>query len=59
MTNAVSEFSKVLDKKIIPPLRQVLKGRALVHVTPPQGFGISSVDWGKITEMSDGYGADR
>lgn len=55
MTNAIVEFSKQLDKKIVSPLRQVLKGRQLVHVTPPAGFGVTSVDWGKITEMSAGY----
>lgn len=55
MTNAITQFSKKLDEKIVDPLRQVLKGRELVHVTAPQGFGVSSVDWGKITEMSSGY----
>src|SRR5512141_62478 len=55
MTNAIAEFSKKIDQKLVNPLRLVLKGRQLVSVTPPQGFGISSVDWGKITEMSDGY----
>lgn len=54
MTNPLAEFSKKLDEKLIPPLRQVLKGRKYVYVTPPQGFGITSVDWGKITEMSGG-----
>lgn len=55
MTNAYDEFSKKLDEKIVEPLRQVNKGRRLVYVTPPQGFGVTSVDWGKMTEMSDGY----
>lgn len=54
MVNALAEFSKKVDEKIVPPLRQVLKGRKYVHVTPPQGFGITNVDWGKITEMSGG-----
>lgn len=54
MVNALAEFSKKIDEKIVPPLRQVLKGRKYVHVTPPQGFGITNVDWGKITEMSGG-----
>lgn len=54
MTNALATFSKALDDKLVPPLRQVLKGRQLVYVTQPKGFGITSVDWGKITEVSDG-----
>ena len=54
MTNALATFSKALDDKLVPPLRQVLKGRQLVYVTQPKGFGITSVDWGKITEISDG-----
>jgi uncharacterized linocin/CFP29 family protein len=55
MTNAIATFSRKLDEKLVNPLRQVLKGRQLVHVTPPQGFGVSSVDWGTIAEMSEGY----
>jgi len=47
-------YTKAIDKKLVQPLRQVLIGRQLVHVTPPKGFGISSVDWSTITEMSDG-----
>jgi len=54
MVNALTEFSKKLDEKLVSPLRQVLKGRKLVSVTSPQGFGITNVDWGKITEMSGG-----
>ncbi len=54
MTNPLAEFSKKIDSKLVEPLRKVLKGRKLVHVTPPQGFGITNVSWGKITEMSGG-----
>lgn len=54
MTNAIAEFSKKIDEKLVDPLRQVLKGRTLVYVTPPQGFEISNVEWGKIIEMSEG-----
>lgn len=54
MTNALATFSKALDEKLVPPLRQVLKGRQLVYTTQPKGFGITSVDWGKITEIGDG-----
>lgn len=50
----VQTFSKKVDDKLIDPLRRTLIGRRLVPVTPPVGFGISSVDWSKITEMSDG-----
>lgn len=54
MTNALATFSKEMDDKLVSPLRQVLKGRQLVYVTAPKGFGVKSVDWGKITEVSDG-----
>lgn len=54
MTNAIATFSKELDNKLVDPLRQVLKGRQLVYVTAPKGFGVTSVDWGKITEIGDG-----
>jgi uncharacterized linocin/CFP29 family protein len=54
MTNALATFSKAIDNELVDPLRQVLKGRQLVYVTEPKGFGVTSVDWGKITEMSDG-----
>ena len=30
MTNAIAEFSKKIDEKLVDPLRQVLKGRTLV-----------------------------
>ena len=55
MTNALATFSKKVESQLVDPLRQVNIGRKLVYVTPAQGFGISSVDWGKITEMSEGY----
>jgi uncharacterized linocin/CFP29 family protein len=54
MTNAIAEFSKKIDDKLVEPLRQVNKGRTLVHTTDPQGFEISNVEWGKIIEMSEG-----
>ena len=43
-----------IDKKLVDPLRRVLIGRQLVHVTDPAGFGVSAVNWSKITEMSAG-----
>ena len=55
MTNALATFSKKVEAELVDPLRQVNIGRKLVYVTPEQGFGITSVDWGKITEMSEGY----
>lgn len=55
MTNALATFSKKVESQLVDPLRQINIGRKLVYVTPAQGFGISSVDWGKITEMSEGY----
>lgn len=54
MTNALATYSKEVDDKLVSPLRQVLKGRKLVKVTEEKGFGITSVDWGKITEISEG-----
>ncbi len=54
MVNALATFSKDMDSKLVDPLRNVLKGRKLVYVTPAKGFGITSVDWGKITDVSDG-----
>lgn len=47
-------FTKEIDKELVPPLRQVLKGRTLVHVTEPKGFHITKVEWSKILEMSEG-----
>ncbi|MGI6124680.1 MAG: encapsulin [Acetivibrionales bacterium] len=55
MTNALATFSKKIESQLVDPLRQINIGRKLVYVTPAQGFGISSVEWGKITEMSEGY----
>jgi uncharacterized linocin/CFP29 family protein len=54
MTNPLAEFSKKIDERLVDPLRKVLKGRRLVYVTDPQGFGITNVSWGKIIEMSGG-----
>ncbi|MCS3924411.1 encapsulin [Methanosalsum natronophilum] len=54
MVNALATFSKEIDMKLVEPLRRVLKGRRLVHVTEPKGFGITSVDWGQIIDLSDG-----
>lgn len=53
--NAVERFSEFLDDKIVPPLRIALKGRKLVHVTTPQGFGITNVSWGTASDMSGGH----
>jgi uncharacterized linocin/CFP29 family protein len=55
MVNAFESYSKDVDKELVPPLRNILDGRKLVYVTAPKGFGVTSVDWGKITEMSSGY----
>lgn len=55
MTNALATFSKKMDSQLVEPLKNVTIGRKLVPVTAPQGFGVSSVDWGKITGMSGGY----
>lgn len=54
MVNPLESFNKEIDKEIIQPLRNVTIGRKLVYVTAPKGFGISSVDWGKIADMSAG-----
>jgi len=51
---ALNEFAKYLDTKMVQPLRQVLVGRKLVTTTAPAGFGVASVEWATITEMSDG-----
>ena len=52
MTNALATFSKKIDSQLVEPLKNVTIGRKLVPVTAPQGFGISSVDWVKITVLS-------
>lgn len=55
MTNTtLQDLTTDIDKKLIDPLRRVLIGRQLVHVTPPAGFGVTAVNWSKITEMSAG-----
>ena len=59
MTNALATFSKKIDSQLVEPLKNVTIGRKLVPVTAPQGFGISSVDWGKITGLSGGYVSAR
>lgn len=50
----LQSFSKKIDAKLVEPLRRVLIGRQLVPLTPPVGFGVSSVEWSKVTEMSGG-----
>jgi len=50
----LQSFSKQVDKKLIEPLRRTLVGRRIVPVTSPVGFGTSSVEWSKITEMGKG-----
>jgi uncharacterized linocin/CFP29 family protein len=55
MTNAFATFSKAVDSELVPPLQNILDGRKLVYVTPAKGFGVTSVDWGKITDMAGGY----
>lgn len=50
----LQSFSKKVDATLIDPLRRTLVGRRLVPVTPPAGFGVSAVEWSKITEMSAG-----
>lgn len=50
----LQSFSKKIDAKLVEPLRRVLIGRQLVPLTPPAGFGVSSVEWSKVTEMSGG-----
>lgn len=50
----LQSFSKQIDAELVEPLRRVLVGRKLVPVTPPAGFGVSAVEWSKVTEMSAG-----
>jgi len=50
----LQSFSKKIDEQLIDPLRRTLTGRRLVPVLPPAGFGVSAVEWSKITEMSAG-----
>lgn len=50
----LQEFTTKIDSELVDPLRRVLIGRQLVHVTPPAGFGVTAVNWSKITEMSAG-----
>ena len=50
----LQSFSKKVDATLIDPLRRTLVGRRLVPVLPPAGFGVSAVEWSKITEMSAG-----
>ncbi len=47
-------MGRVIDKKIVGPLRMVLVGRQLVPVTAPAGMGKSNVEWDTATDMSDG-----
>lgn len=54
MTTALQSFSTKVDAALVEPLRRTLVGRRLVPVTPPVGFGVSSVDWSTITEMGEG-----
>lgn len=55
MVNALQSFSKQMDQELVDPLRNVTIGRKLVYVTAPAGFGVTSVDWGKIKDLSSGY----
>lgn len=50
----LQSFSKKIDAQLVDPLRRVLVGRRLVPVTAPAGFGVSAVEWSKVTEMSEG-----
>lgn len=50
----LQSFSKKVDETLIDPLRRTLIGRRVVPVLPPAGFGVSAVEWSKITEMSAG-----
>lgn len=50
----LKEFGTELDDQLVEPLRNILIGRRLVNVSEPQGFGISAIQWGTITDMSDG-----
>lgn len=54
MVSTLQTFSKNIDKTLVDPLRRTLVGRRLVPVLPPVGFGVSAVEWSKITEMSSG-----
>ena len=47
----LQSFSKKVDESLVQPLRRTLVGRRLVPVPPPVGFGVSAVEWSKITEM--------
>lgn len=50
----LQSFSKKVDESLVQPLRRTLVGRRLVDVTTPAGFGVSAVEWSKITEMGEG-----
>lgn len=50
----LQSFSKKVDESLVQPLRQTIVGRRLVPVTEPVGFGVSAVEWSKITEMGNG-----
>ncbi|MDP2217394.1 MAG: family 1 encapsulin nanocompartment shell protein [Methanolobus sp.] len=52
MTNALYQFSRTMDTKIHPPLRQINKARKLVQVVPGEGFGETSIDWVELQKMS-------
>ncbi|MDG6245085.1 MAG: encapsulin [Methanolobus sp.] len=52
MTNALYQFSRSMDTKIHPPLRQINKARKLVQVVPGRGFGETSIDWVELQKMS-------
>ena len=47
-------YSKKIDKTLLDPLRRTLVGRKIVPVLKPAGFGVSTSEWSKITEMGDG-----
>jgi len=50
----LQSFSKYIDSKLVEPLRRVLVGPKVVSFTRPAGFGVSAVEWHKITDMADG-----
>jgi len=50
----LQSYSKKIDNTLINPLRQTLVGRKIVPVLPPVGFGVSAVEWSKITDMGAG-----
>lgn len=54
MASSLQTYSKKVDNTLVDPLRRTLVGRRLVPVLSPAGFGISSIEWSKITEMGDG-----